>query len=273
MAAAARLLVPLAEHMRRRVLQSRVVPTPTIRPCRCWTPRDVLDGRKTGRVWVYLGDRGQPYTVYDMTRRRTQPRRPGAVPRRDFCGHLQADAFAGYDGIYAPPGVSSKWPVVRTPAASSTTPARPIPNARTRPWPGSDGCTTWRTRAKPLVPTPTRAARGEAESVPLLTAFCQWFDREAACGRHAAQGPIGQAINYALNPTGQRCCQVYVTDSGLWPPTTTPRSGPYVAWRSAARTGCSAAVTPVAGPPRCWPACWSVASGTVWTRSSTCATC
>src|SRR6478752_7279925 len=58
-----------------------------------------LERTRTGRLWVYCGDRDHPYSVYDYTPSR---KRDGPMTfLRDFSGYLQADAFAGYDGIYA----------------------------------------------------------------------------------------------------------------------------------------------------------------------------
>jgi len=95
----AALLLPLYELMRRRVLASRVIHTDD-------TPVEVLDASlphtRTGRFWVYVGDRRQPYVVYDYTpsRKRDGP----AAFLKDYQGYLQADAFGGYDGIYAGSG-------------------------------------------------------------------------------------------------------------------------------------------------------------------------
>jgi len=67
------------------------------------TPVKVLDPAlphcRTGRFWVYCGDWRNPYSVYDYTasRQRDGP----ATFLKDYRGYLQADAFAGYDGIYA----------------------------------------------------------------------------------------------------------------------------------------------------------------------------
>lgn len=95
----AELLVPLYELFKRRVLASRVIHTDD-------TPVEVLDASlphtRTGRFWVYVGDRRQPYVVYDYTpsRKRDGP----AEFLKDYRGYLQADAFGGYDGIYAGSG-------------------------------------------------------------------------------------------------------------------------------------------------------------------------
>jgi transposase len=95
----AELLLRLYELLRRRVLASRVIHTDD-------TPVEVLDASlphtRTGRFWVYVGDRRQPYVVYDYTpsRKRDGP----AAFLKDYQGYLQADAFGGYDGIYAGSG-------------------------------------------------------------------------------------------------------------------------------------------------------------------------
>jgi hypothetical protein len=47
------------------------------------------------------GDAHDPYSVYDDT---PISKRDGPLKLlQDFTGHLQADAFAGYDGIYMRP--------------------------------------------------------------------------------------------------------------------------------------------------------------------------
>lgn len=95
MAACAALLTPLYALMVSRVLQSRVLHTddtamPVQDPDR--------DRTRQARLWVYLGDRDHPYTVFDFTPNRS---RDGPQQFLDgFRGFLQADAFGGYDGIY-----------------------------------------------------------------------------------------------------------------------------------------------------------------------------
>lgn len=92
----AELLAPLYDLMAQRVRLSKNIHTDD-------TPVNVLDPNlphcRTGRFWDYVGDGANPYSVYDYTARR---KRDG--PARflnDYEGYLQADAFAGYDGIYA----------------------------------------------------------------------------------------------------------------------------------------------------------------------------
>ena len=149
-------LAPLYLVMCDRVRKSKVIHTDD-------TPvttldRDDPDGRKTGRVWVYLGDREHPYTVYDMTASRS---RDGPKTFLDgFKGYLQADAFGGYDGLYAR-GVTEVacW---RTRAVSFTKPRRPAPPKRTKRWPASALST--RSRAGPRTsprPSGPRCARSK----------------------------------------------------------------------------------------------------------------
>ena len=92
----AQLLRPYYHLLKEFVLESRTIHTDD-------TPVKVLDRdlpqTRTGRFWIYAGDHLRPYTVYDYT-----PSRKRDGPQSflgDWEGYLQADAFAGYDGIYA----------------------------------------------------------------------------------------------------------------------------------------------------------------------------
>jgi len=96
----AEVLRPLTELMAQRVLQSRIIHTDD-------TPVKVQDRSRTqtrtGRFWVYLGDADHPYTVFSYTPNRS---RDGPMEflrdwGKDERVYLQADAFGGYDGIYA----------------------------------------------------------------------------------------------------------------------------------------------------------------------------
>jgi hypothetical protein len=67
------------------------------------TPVDVLDRQRTqtrtGRFWVYLGDPDHPFTVFTYTASRSRDGPQEFL--KNWSGYLQADAFGGYDGIYA----------------------------------------------------------------------------------------------------------------------------------------------------------------------------
>jgi len=90
------LLRPLYRLMAEEVLRSKVIHTDDT-PVKVRDPN--LDQTRTGRFWVYLGDENHPYTVFDYTPSRS---RDGPWQfLKGWSGHLQADAFGGYDGIYA----------------------------------------------------------------------------------------------------------------------------------------------------------------------------
>ena len=100
MRAAGELVAPLVELMTTRVKQSRVIHTDDT-PVPIQSP-GAKQCRK-GRIWCYLGDAAHPYTVYDYT-----PSRGRDGPARwlaGYSGYLQADAYGGYDGIFAGGGV------------------------------------------------------------------------------------------------------------------------------------------------------------------------
>lgn len=94
-AAAAKLASPIFEATKRWLLESREIGTDD-------TPVTVLNvpgpGQHTGRFWVYVGDRDHPCEVYDFTPDRS---RHGPVEfLGNWSGDLQADAYAGYDGLF-----------------------------------------------------------------------------------------------------------------------------------------------------------------------------
>lgn len=95
------LLTPIYELMIERILRSRVIHTDD-------TPVSVLDPSlpktRTGRFWVYAGDADPPHLVYVYTPSR---KRDGPIEfLKDYRGYLVADAFSGYDGIYATKNVT-----------------------------------------------------------------------------------------------------------------------------------------------------------------------
>ncbi len=90
-----KLVWPLYDLMRRRVLRSRVIHTddtkvPVLDPS--------LSHTRNGRFWVYVGDPLHPYVVFDYTRSRE--RDGPAQFLAGYEGYVQADAFSAYDGIY-----------------------------------------------------------------------------------------------------------------------------------------------------------------------------
>lgn len=91
------LVHPLVDLMASRVRESKVIHTDETRVP---VQDETVEGKcKSGRIWTYIGDRDHPYIVYHYT-----PDRSRAGPSKwldKFRGFLQADAYGGYDGIYA----------------------------------------------------------------------------------------------------------------------------------------------------------------------------
>jgi len=87
-------LAPIGEQLRREVVAADYLQTDD-------TTVTVLGdqgGSFTGRLWVYLDPLGRQ-VVFDATR--THERDGPATWLRSFRGKLQADAYVGYDGLYA----------------------------------------------------------------------------------------------------------------------------------------------------------------------------
>jgi len=185
----AELLEPLYLLMTRRVRQSQVIHTDD-------TPVQVLDPSlpktRTGRFWVYVGDSANPYAVYDYTasRKRDGP----ASFLGQYRGYLQADAFAGYDGIYAAGSVQQVlcWAHAR----------RKFFEAKESQPQDAHTALAYIARlydvereVKVLFPD-ARLALRRARSLPLLAEFHAWL--EALAGRVLPKSPLGQAAHYVL---------------------------------------------------------------------------
>ena len=96
MAYGAHLLSTLVGEMKRRMLLSCVIHTDE-------TPVTVQDAKgksrsHTGRVWVYSGDRHNPYDIYEYSPERKQTHPHGVLS--GWKGFLQADAYPGYNPLY-----------------------------------------------------------------------------------------------------------------------------------------------------------------------------
>lgn len=92
----AELVEPLYRLMAERALASHVVQTDD-------TPVAVFDPEgprtRTGRIWTYVGDEEHPYIVYDYTP--TRGHEGPAAFLKDYHGYLQADAYSGYEPLFA----------------------------------------------------------------------------------------------------------------------------------------------------------------------------
>jgi len=197
----AELLRPLYAWMIQVVLESKVIHTDDT-PVRQLHP----DGPVTGRVWVYWGDGAHPYTVYDATssRKRDGPQ----TFLRSFQGYLQADAFGGYDGIYAR-GVTEVacWAHARRKfVEAESTDARRASEAIAR----IRMLYEIEERAREMSPA-ERAALREREAKPALESLQRWLDSLAV--DVLPKSPFGQAINYVRNQW--EALNVYVSDGDL----------------------------------------------------------
>lgn len=98
LAQCADLLKPLYRSAKEVLFQSKVIGTDD-------TGVKVLDEKlpfaRTGRIWPYYGDPDHPVILYDYTATRAR-----AGPEeflRGYRGHLQADAYGGYDAFFKDP--------------------------------------------------------------------------------------------------------------------------------------------------------------------------
>lgn len=202
MAAAGQLVKPLVELMVGRVRQSRVIHTDD-------TPVPIQSpGQKQcrkGRIWCYLGDEANPYTVYDSTpsRKRDGPQSWLA----GFTGYLQADAYGGYDGIFHAQGATEVacWAHARRKFydAQDSDPQRSAQMlalvgelyAIERELKESCGG-AWSELNRDEQCDRIAAAR-QVRSAPILHRIKAWLDREGEIV--LPRSPLGAAITYAQN--------------------------------------------------------------------------
>lgn len=224
----AALLRPLHELMIAQVRASKVIHTDD-------TPVEVLEpGRgqtRTGRFWVYVGDADHPLTVFDYT-----PSRSRDGPRellKGWSGYLQADAFGGYDGIYAGQAGGQV-----TEVACWAHARRKFYDARTSDAAGSAQALAHirllydvereaerrfasaardsrSENAASLSLSALRLALRREKSAALLEQFGGWLHAQQAGwgGSVLPKSPLGQAIAYALNQWP--ALNVYATDGDL----------------------------------------------------------
>ena len=180
---------------------------------------------KTGRFWVYLGDNHHPYTAFAYT-----PSRSRDGPMEFLCDwgkdervYLQADAFGGYDGIYAGEagGLVTEvacWAHARrkfydarnsdpTSSAQALAHIRLLYDVETQAKKEAKQAAKAGTAHEAsdlrlhelLVENRLRVRRKLA--VPQLTRFRAWLEsQQAECGGPVLpKSPMGQAIQYALN--------------------------------------------------------------------------
>jgi mRNA-degrading endonuclease toxin of MazEF toxin-antitoxin module len=180
---------PLYELMKAEVLSSHKIHTDD-------TPVRLRDARKhqkcESRIWTYVGDRAHPYTVFDYTANR---RRDGPVAfLGSWKGYLQADAFAGYDCIFASKDVIE--------VACMAHARRKFEDALATDQDVANEALaligklyTLERGWKELTDDERKAQRQE-HARPLLDEFERWL--KAARGRVLPKSPAGKAVRYAL---------------------------------------------------------------------------
>ncbi len=203
--ATAEMLRPLVQLMKQRVLSSKVIHTDdTPMPVR----DDALEKTRTARLWVYCGDWRHRYTVYDYT---TSRKRDGPVEfLKGFTGYLQADAYGGYEGIYARGKVKQVlcWAHARRKFFEARTTQPEESHAAlafiARLYAVESELDKWRcsvSETSDLVQVMRkwqreRYRRRQKESLPILAEFHQWLEKIKAAV--LPKSPMGQAIGYVL---------------------------------------------------------------------------
>jgi hypothetical protein len=204
MRSAGELVTPLVELMIARIKKSRRVDTDD-------TPVPIQSpGAKKcrqGRIWCYLGDEANPYTVYDYT-----PSRSRDGPAKwlaDYEGYLQADAYGGYDGIYHAQNVTEVacWAHARRKFydAQDSDPKRAAQML------ALIGQLYAVERGANDLADDARLALRQERSVPTLAQIEVWLDAEGQVV--SPRSPLAKAIAYARNQWP--ALNVYVTQGFL----------------------------------------------------------
>ncbi len=203
---AATVLGPLFELQKTLVLRSPVIWTDD-------TPVTVLLGKEPGsakgRFWVYIGDAGHPYSVYDFTMSRS--RDGPASFLADYRGSLQADAYGGYDGIF----LGSNGTIVEVACWAHA--RRKFYDARSNAPREANQVLEWirqlydvEDRAREFAPEVRQALR-QLESVPILDRLEKYLDEVSP--RTLPKSALGKAITYARNQ--RAALRRYVSDGRL----------------------------------------------------------
>jgi transposase len=189
MAVVADLLSPVVKEMTRRILLSKVIQTDdTTVPVQDKTK----DKTRTGRLYTYLGDRENPYIVYDYT-----PDHSGSWPEqflKDYkSGYLQSDACTVYDKIHARGIVEvACWAHAR----------RKFYDARTTNPEHSHAALAWIGRLYDIERVAKEQERNDEakqslrieKSQPILESFGKWLEIEQA--NVLPKSPMTEAISY-----------------------------------------------------------------------------
>jgi len=187
-AAAARVVQPLYQLLCDRVRQSAVIHTDDTT-----VPIQHQGHCRQGRLWTYFGDQANPHIAFDYT-----PTRSGQGPLGwlgPWKGFLQADAYAGYDKLYARGDVIEVacWAHAR----------RKFFDAQESDPPRSLWMLEMIRRLYAVEESirdkspPERLCLRQAQSTPILEQIHLWLIEQQA--QVLPRSPIAQAMGYALN--------------------------------------------------------------------------
>lgn len=204
----AELARPLVMRMKQLVLQSEVIHTDDT-SIKMLQPG--IGIAQTAKFWPYLGDWLHPYAVYDFTVNRE---RDGPLEFLDgYTGYLQADAYSGYDCIYA----SNKVHEVACWIHARRYWHQAIDNDELR----ANMALGFIARLSQIETQlaeayPRKNLQGERDfaavacgrqqhAVPVLEQFKAWMDAELNTGRILPKSEIRKAFKYTLNQWDALC--------------------------------------------------------------------
>ena len=210
LAQSAGLLRPLWELLKGRVLQSRVIQTDDT-PVRVQAQAGAAAHQ--GRLWVQVGDAGHPGLVYFYS-----PNQEGQWPQlflKGYKGFLQADAYTGYDALFATRSVVEVgcWAHARRKffEAQKADPENALYALGViRQMYAVEREATEQAKEQELSRADFEALRlrlRQERSVPLLKSFGAWLEKQAAAV--LPKSPLAEAVGYARNQWA--ALQVYTT--------------------------------------------------------------
>ncbi|MEM7505052.1 MAG: IS66 family transposase, partial [Pseudomonadota bacterium] len=186
----AELSQPVVDRMAERIRQGEIIWTDD-------TTVPVLDRTqsktKTGRFWVYIGDRDHRYAVFDYT-----PNRQRAGPETwlaGWQGYLQADAYVGYNRLVAGDGVTEVacWAHARRKFHEARDSARAAAGAAL-----SRIGQLYRFEKRVGEDDPqARYEQRQKYAKPTLHKFRKWLDGQLP--QHLPKSPLGVAMRYTLS--------------------------------------------------------------------------
>lgn len=209
---AAELAEPLYEAIKRDVLKSKVLSTDDtttlylnglLAPDRLGLVDQEAEAdkpgpcrkAKTGRLWTYVGDKDHAHIVYDFTENRSAEGPKAFLG--DWKGYLQADAYAGYDWMFAIQKAVEVacWAHTRRKFNDAKESER-VRSKMAMAYIRKLYEVEWEADEKNLVAVERMALRQE-KSKPILDAFKVWLDAQALVT--LPKSPFGEALTYVFN--------------------------------------------------------------------------